>query len=448
MNRLPQKPGVYTFRDKGSKPLYVGKASNLKNRVKSYFQKNSDLGPKTTLMVSKIKKIEHIIVESELEALLLEADLIKRLKPKYNVRWKDDKRYQYIKISKVKTQSSKLSSKQKTPDFNDYPKVSTSRKIDDKGHYFGPFPEGRTVRFVLHSLRKIFPFRDCSHTKFKRYQSLKRPCLYGYMNLCSAPCVGQISPGDYQKNITRLKNFLRGRNKTFLAELKKEMGEYSQNKEFEAAARIRDQIKAYEYISQEFRQPQEYLKDPNLLADQRQREIEDLRKRLEIEIDLRRIEAYDISNIFGEFAVGSMVVFLDGAAEKSHYRRFKIKSVRGISDVEMIKEVLRRRFARFARVKPVSEDDKSFDELPDLILVDGGKPQVSAAKEILNELGFKVRIIGLAKREEIVVTAELKSLDLPKDSLALHLLQRIRDESHRFALAYHKKLRTEEFKHL
>jgi excinuclease ABC subunit C len=418
LENIPSKPGVYIFRDTDGNALYVGKAVNLKNRVGSYFRKDIGLGPKTSLMVSKIKRIEQIVVESELEALLLEADLIKRLKPTYNVRLADDKAYKYIKISKGKRQKAAA----------DYPKVSTSRKIDKENYYFGPFPEGQTVNYVLKSLRRIFPFRDCREAKFNRYRKLGRPCLYGDLGLCSAPCVGRITTLEYKKIITQLRRFLKGESKKIICELEKEMAKNAKAKNFEQAAGIRDRLKAYNYIRQKFRSPQDYLKNPNLLEDQRQKELNDLQKRLGLRSTPGRIEAYDISNIGGQYATGSMVVFVDGEPSKKDYRRFKIKTVKGISDVDMIKEVLRRRFAQTKSV------------LNTLILVDGGKPQVSATNDVLE--GLSIEVVGLAKREEMVVTRGLQEIRLPKDSPSLDLLRRIRDEAHRFALSYHKKLRS------
>lgn len=409
---LPPKPGVYIFRDQQNKVLYVGKAINLKNRVKSYFTKGLELGPKTAAMVEKTQKIEHIVVESELEALLLEIDLIKRLKPKYNVQWKDDKNYKYIKISPLKVTTSRLAA-------------------DGDAKYFGPFPEGLTVNQVLRTLRRVFPFRDCSEAKFKRYQKLGRACLYGDLKLCPAPCVGLINLENYQKNIKYLVQFLSGGRQSLVRRLEQEMQKASAKKNFEEAARLRDQIRNLEYVTQEFRPAKDYLEHPNLLEDQRRKELEELRKRIEIE-KLERIEAYDISNIFGKWAVGSLVVFVNGEPDKSQYRRFRIKTVGGIDDVGMIKEVLRRRLKKV----------KSFGEIPDLILIDGGKPQVSAVNEVLEELGLRISVLGLAKRTETVFGFEFLALNLAKDSPALHLLQRIRDEAHRFALTYHRKLRS------
>ncbi len=434
LTHIPPKPGVYIFRDSSGQPLYIGKAINLKNRVGSYFlstakkarfsseargsyfKRGLDLGPKTTLMVSKIEKIEHIVVESEIEALLLESDLIKRLKPKYNVQLKDDKAYQYIRISNDK----------------DYPKISTTRKNEGVGIYFGPFPEGKTVNQVLRALRRIFPFRDCSFRKFKRYQKLSRPCLYGDLKLCPAPCVGRISPEDYKKIISQLKRFLSGKSKLVIRELEKEMKVYSKAKEFEKAALVRDRIRNYEYVTQGFRQASEYLEHPDLLEDQRQKELEELKKVVGIE-KLERIEAYDISNISGKHATGSMAVFVNGEPSKRDYRRFKIKTITQADDVGMIKEVLRRRF-------------KKSWSFPALILVDGGKPQVGAVNEVLKEYGLEIPVLGLAKKFEEIIKNDLSVIRLSKDSPALHLLQRIRDEAHRFALSYHRTLRSKSMK--
>lgn len=427
---LPNKPGVYIFRDRKGLALYIGKAINLQNRVKSYFQKDLELGPTTAAMVSRISKVEHIVVESEIEALLLEADLIKRLKPKYNVRWKDDKAYKYIKISKIKTIQPE-----------NFAKISTSRSTRDKdAKYFGPFPEGGTVKQVLRALRRILPFRDCSEAKFKRYQNLNRPCLYGNLKLCPAPCVGRIGSKDYRKIIKQLESFLAGKSNRVIQNLKKEMESYSKNNEFEEAAAFRDRIRNFEYITQSFRPVAAYLEHPDLVEDRRQKELKALARIVTGRSSIRRIEAYDISNIAGVYAVGSMVVFVDGEPSKSDYRRFKIKTVKGISDVGMIKEVMRRRF------KLDKAEDRSFEQRPDLILIDGGKPQVSVANEVLKEIGLSIPVLGLAKKTETVFGFGLLALSLPKDSPALHLLQRVRDEAHRFALAYHKKLRSRDLK--
>ena len=438
LTQIPRKPGVYIFRESSGKPLYVGKAINLKNRVRSYFKKEFDLGPKTALMVSKIKKIEHIVVESEIEALLLESDLIKRLKPKYNVQLKDDKAYKYISISKIKNQKSKTSLKVKAARPEDYAKILTTRKSEGRDVYFGPFPEGGTVNQVLRTLRRIFPFRDCSEAKFKRYQKLGRPCLYGDLKLCPAPCVGRISSEDYKKIIKQLKMFLSGKRKGLVRELEREMKKASKEKDFEKAAALRDRIRNLEYVTQSFRQASEYLEHPDLLEDKIQKELEGLKGIVGLE-SLERIEAYDISNISGKYAAGSLVTFINGEPSKRDYRRFKIKTVDQADDVGMIKETLRRRLARLVKQM---DADSSFSEVPDLILIDGGKAQVSAANEVLKEYGLDIPVLGLAKRFEEVVKSDLPVVRLQKDSPALHLLQRIRDEAHRFAVSYHRKLRS------
>ena len=457
-NSLPSHPGIYIFRDQQGSALYVGKAINLKNRVRSYFKKEFDLGPKTALMVSKIKKIEHIVVESEIEALLLESDLIKRLKPKYNVQLKDDKAYKYISISKTKNhpsfakategaprssksevgQKSKTSLKVKAARPEDYAKILTTRKSEGRDVYFGPFPEGGTVNQVLRTLRRIFPFRDCSEAKFKRYQKLGRPCLYGDLKLCPAPCVGRISSEDYKKIIKQLKMFLSGKRKGLVRELEREMKKASKEKDFEKAAALRDRIRNLEYVTQSFRQASEYLEHPDLLEDKIQKELEGLKGIVGLE-SLERIEAYDISNISGKYAAGSLVTFINGEPSKRDYRRFKIKTVDQADDVGMIKETLRRRLARLVKQM---DADSSFSEVPDLILIDGGKAQVSAANEVLKEYGLDIPVLGLAKRFEEVVKSDLSVVRLQKDSPALHLLQRIRDEAHRFAVSYHRKLRS------
>lgn len=418
---LPTRPGVYLFKDSAGRVLYIGKAVNLKARVKSYFQKSVKLGPKTTALINQTAKIDHIPVESEFEALLLEAALIKKHQPRYNSRAKDDKRPLYIKITK-----------------EEFPKVTTARAkdLDEKAIFFGPFPYAQTVRQVLRILRRIFPFCSCKKNKGK-------PCLYWHIGLCNPspriiikqpPKVASFQKRIYQKNIRYLTSFLKRKKSSLISQLKKEMEITARNENFEEAAKIRNQIERLEFITQPHRRIADYLANPNLLVDQRQEELRQLYNKLKQHFDklkwpLQRIEAYDISNIRGKKATGSMIVFIDGEPEKTEYRRFKIRFEQKPDDVAMIKEVLKRRFAH-----------QDWD-YPNLIVVDGGKGQVNGAREILSQYKLRrIPIIGLVKRKEKVIIPG-KEVKLPKDSPALHLLRRLRDEAHRFALFYHRTLR-------
>jgi len=410
----------------------VGKAISLRDRVSSYFQKTVNLGPKTTALVSKISKIEHINVGSELEALLLEAELIKRFRPPYNISLKDDKQYSYIIVRKQKVESGKPRIK---PEIYC---VGTARKIEDKGKktlYFGPFPDGTTVRQVLRRLRHIFKFCDCSQSKLQRYSKLRRPCIFGNIDLCWAPCDEGVSLEDYNSNMRRLIKFLHsGKKDPIIKDLRHQMVRLSKAKRFEEAAHLRDQIDNFEYVTQNFRPAVEFLKNPNLIEDERSEAVKELVELLSLTPsggDIR-IECFDISHLGGQQMVGSMVVFVNGAPVKSEYRRFKIKAVKGINDVAALAEVVTRRF---------SNDWPR----PQVLVVDGGKPQVAAAKAVIasNGLTESIVLIGLAKRLEEIVRSDGTVVRLPKASKSLRLLQSLRDEAHRFANAYRKKLKSD-----
>uniref|UniRef100_A0A7V3N426 Excinuclease ABC subunit UvrC n=1 Tax=candidate division CPR3 bacterium TaxID=2268181 RepID=A0A7V3N426_UNCC3 len=415
LSNLPNKPGVYIFRDKRGKILYIGKASSIRKRVHSYFRDRSILLPRIEKMVSQIAKIDFIESRSEIEALLLESNLIKKQKPKYNVEWKDDKNYLYIKVDK-KGKGSRESM---------FPRVSTVRKPQEsEAEYFGPFTDASAVRKTLSFLRRLFPYRTC-----RLFPA--RPCLWHHIKRCPAPCVEAISADDYNEITKQIILFLRGKQDVVLAALKKEMAKLSQQKKFEQAAQLRDRIKALEHI--------------NEIAVLRMDSIErGANGQWELINFLQsyypnisdhpsfRIEAYDVSNISGTSGTGSMVVFVDGKREPNEYRRFAIKTVKKIDDVACMREILKRRFAH---------RDEWF--LPDLILLDGGKGQLQAARLAQKEYRLSIPYIALAKkREEIYLPEAKRPIVLPKSSPALLFLQRIRDEAHRFAKSYHLKLRS------
>lgn len=418
---LPDRPGVYLFKNSLEKVIYVGKARSLKKRVGSYFKDESILEPKTRKMMERAKTVEFIETESEIEALLLEVDLIKRLKPRYNIELKDDKAYQYIVLESFKR--------------NPYPRVGICRrKLNPQSTYFGPFPSGKIVYEVLRLLRHAFLYRDCSETKFERHRRKNQNCLYGKISLCSSPCVGNISKEVYRKNIEALKDFLLGRKKKLVRELEKKMKETSLNQDFETAASFRNQLRGIEYITQHFRSTDDYLVNPNLKEEIKDFELSELAAALfgeKSKKSLRnsRIEAYDVSNVSGKFATGSMVVFNNGERDTGSYRRFKIKGAPLPDDTRMISEVISRRFSKASK-------------LPDLILVDGGIAQLNAVRSVLKSLDLEISVFGLAKKQEKIVLVDREIL-LPKDSLALNLIRRIRDEAHRFALSYHRKRRSD-----
>lgn len=396
----------------------MGKAKDLKKRVSSYFSKSAH-DAKTTHLVSEVKTIEHIIVSSELEAFLLEATLIKKHLPYYNIKMADDKSYPYILISK-----------------GAIPYVSVVRKKTQKNAvYFGPFPDAKSVQIVLKLLRKIFPYESV-----KNHQ--KRKCLYFHLGLC--PCI-QAAPENlplYKRNIHKLIKFLEGGYLKVLDDLYKEQKKYIKSEEFEEASRIQKQIKAIHVITQEAYDPFKYLEKPLLQIEREQKENDDLLAVLQNEgvtIDkLERIECYDISNIQGKSATGSMVVFIHGEAVRAEYKRFQIKKLDTPNDFKMHQEVMQRRLSN------------SSWGMPDLFIIDGGKGQVSSVMQILAAHEITIPVIGLAKRFETIIVPqkqingryEFLEVRLPLSRPAINVVRRIRDEAHRFAITYHRLLRS------
>lgn len=414
-SKIPRNPGVYIFKDKDGKVLYVGKAVDLYHRVASYFRKESGSpDPKHRLLVNQIADVQTIIVESELEALILEANLIKKYLPPFNVRLTDDKDYLYIAVSKEA-----------------FPKIITARKKDLwlVKKYWGPFPSSKTVRGTLKLLRKVFPW--CSVASQGPALRTQRPCFYFHLGLCPGACMGVISKDDYGKIINRFAKFMDGRKKELVAELVKEMTYDSRDLRFEEAAKIKKIIEGIEYITQANR-TNLYLENPNFLQEENQLALEQLKKDLNLEKLPERIEGYDISNIQGKEATGSMVVLTGGEIDKSQYRIFKINPPAGGSgksnDVGMMKEMIERRFKHREW------------SMPDLIMVDGGRGQARAVNSILQTTDYILPIFGLAKHMEWLYPSEGEVVKLPRHSLSLKLLQKLRDEAHRFAINYHRKL--------
>jgi len=358
--------------------------------------------------VSEVKTIEHIIVSSELEAFLLEATLIKKHLPYYNIKMADDKSYPYILISK-----------------GAIPYVSVVRKKTQKNAvYFGPFPDAKSVQIVLKLLRKIFPYESV-----KNHQ--KRKCLYFHLGLC--PCI-QVAPENlplYKRNIHKLIKFLEGGYLKVLDDLYKEQKKYIKSEEFEEASRIQKQIEAIHVITQEAYDPFKYLEKPLLQIEREQKENDDLLAVLQNEgvtIDkLERIECYDISNIQGKSATGSMVVFIHGEAVRAEYKRFQIKKLDTPNDFKMHQEVMQRRLSN------------SSWGMPDLFIIDGGKGQVSSVMQILAAHGFETIIVP---QKQINGRYEFLEVRLPLSRPAINVVRRIRDEAHRFAITYHRLLRS------
>lgn len=393
--------GVYLMKNAGGKIIYVGKAVSLRKRVQSYFRGRRAFS-KTDLLAAEIADIDSIETDSEAEALILEAGLIKKHQPKFNVELRDDKSYPYIEIS-----------------AEEYPRIFVARpRAREKGAvYYGPYVDVTQVREALNIIRKIFHFRTC-------HPFPNKECLDFHIGLCDAPCIDNIEKSEYLKNIRRVRLILEGRKDELFRQLNREMETLSRARKFEAAAKVRDQLRAIGALYSGTR-------DVNY-----HKEAEQLRRALNLPRLPMRIEAFDISNIMGRQAVGSMVSFFNGKPDKSNYRRFRIKSVDGIDDFQMIAEVVRRRYRRL-------KDEGAI--FPDLIVVDGGKGQLGAAEGQLKELDVQIPLMALAKREEeIFLPRKREPIRLSPDSLGLRLLQRIRDEAHRFAVAYHRKLRGKE----
>ncbi|HPD31799.1 MAG TPA: excinuclease ABC subunit UvrC [Phycisphaerae bacterium] len=423
IRHLPRTPGVYLFKDAQGRVLYVGKAKDLRSRVSSYFQNSTDLlatrGPEIAHMASLAVDLDFLDCETEVDALLQENRLIKDIQPPYNDRLRDDKTFPYLEIT--------------TSD--DFPGVYVTRKPRLKGNkLFGPFTNAAGVRDAVNALQKVFKFRTCEleivdGDERRRYF---RPCLLHSISRCTAPCADRISKEEYRKDIERLKKFLASKRSVVLRQLNREMEQAARHQEYEIAARLRDEIKALEALSLSGDpnadvQPEVFYIDP----------AEGLAKLGEI-LDLdrapRSIEGIDIANLHGEESCGSLVCFIDGKPFKNGYKRFRIKTVEGIDDYAMIREVVLRRYRHAA------EGEELY---PDVILIDGGLGQLHAALSAFDEMNIAPpMVVSLAKRdEEIYIQARSRPVRLARNDPALRLLQQVRDEAHRFAQHYHHLLR-------
>jgi len=403
--KLPKSPGIYQFFDR-EKLLYVGKSVSLRNRVASYF-KTEQVGPKTKLLVKKTTDIKYIKVFSEFEALLLEAELIKKYKPFFNTVAKDDKSPLYIKISN-----------------DDIPLVTVTRREKPKKGVFlkGPFPSAKTTREVLKIIRRIFPY--CHH------QNPKKPCLFVHLGLCPFPYGSDDAQKDYLATITKIKQLLGGKSQYLVRQLTNEMKKLSAQEKYEEAQIIKRQIEKVEYITTSYHAPEEFLKQPTLVDDLTMLRLKDLAQVLELKKIPKRIECYDISSISGNLATGSMIVFENGQSAKGQYRRFRIKFTHRPNDYEMLKEILVRRF-------------KNDWPKPDLVIVDGGRGQLNSALSVIDKYSIECQVIALAKRfEQIYLPQKILPISLSKESPARQLAEAIRDEAHRFAIQYHRLLRS------
>lgn len=555
---IPNKPGVYLFKDASGGFLYVGKAANLRNRVRTYFSQSNKLQPKIARMLRLASDFDYMVTNSENDALILENTLIKRHHPRYNTRLKDDKTYPYIKIDLSEP----------------FPLVSFTRNFqNDNARYFGPFANPGSVRKTVNLLNKLFPFRSCTKTITGKDA---RPCLEYFIHRCVAPCVGYVNQIEYRQVIDQVLLFLEGHTEDVTKQLQTDMKSASSNLEFEKAAKIRDQIQAIKSVSDkqivvsskkedidviaiaedkeeawvevffirqgklvdrdqftmvetsgeesseilsgfikqfydrtafipptillQFRLPEillieEYLRKrrggpikllsptrgskrkllqmatenanqglENFKARRISKEtsastaMTEIQEALNLPREPKRIECYDISNIQGTNPVGSMVVFRAGMPDRKHYRRFKVKTIGSVDDYAMMKEVLRRRFTRLSKFQEnlndivASENDQngldslSWGMVPDLVLIDGGKGHLSAVHQVFLELGITTNFIPLAsiaKENEELFTPEMpEPVTLPRNTQGLFLLQRIRDEAHRFAITYHRNIRS------
>lgn len=420
---FPKTPGVYLMKDREGRVLYVGKAKELRSRVMSYFQPRADLlntrGPDICRMVEKVATIDCLECESEVDALLKEARLIKDTRPPHNVLLRDDKTFPYIEITIG----------------DDFPGVYVTRTPRLKGSkLYGPFLSPAAIRDAMNALQKVFKFRTCELEIQEGDESRKffRPCLLHAINQCTAPCAALISEEEYKKDIDRLKKFLASKRTILIRQMTKEMEAASKEHRFEEAGKLRDRLKAIQSLALsgdvlEDVQPEVFYIDPR-------KGLERLAELLELESPPRCMECIDIAHLQGEATVGSLVCFIDGKPFKNGYRRFKIGTVEGVDDYAAIREVITRRY-RYA-----AEGEELY---PDLILIDGGLGQLHAGLEAFGEMNVRPpMVISLAKREEeVYIQAKSAPVRLARNNEALRLLQQMRDEAHRFAQAYHHKLR-------
>ncbi|HVM76873.1 MAG TPA: excinuclease ABC subunit UvrC [Candidatus Paceibacterota bacterium] len=409
--KLPDTPGVYIMKNAAGEILYVGKAGNLRRRVSSYFERPHDV--RIERLVSRIVSIDFKQTDTALEALILEAELIKKHAPPFNVREKDDKSFLYVEITKEK-----------------FPRVLLVRGQDPAaGKRYGPFTSASSAREALRILRRIFPWNSHDPEDIGR---LKRPCFNFEIGLCPGTCVGAVTREEYQKTIDRLKLFFDGKKKKVLQSFEKDMRAASKALDFEKAEKLRRQMFALRHI----RETALIASGDSLPIDP---EAESPHGGADGEA--YRIEGYDISNISGTDAVGSMVVFEDGEPNKNEYRKFKIKSIFQPNDVGMLTEVLERRFHRHAidiKGKELSAIKRDAWRLPNLILIDGGVAQANAAKKVLLRAGLRIPILGIAKGPERKRNDIIGAI--PK-GVTKETLIRVRNEAHRFAIGYHKALR-------
>jgi len=416
---FPTSPGLYLMKDGRGRVIYIGKAKNLRSRASSYFHKTAADDQRIRDWIGEVADIDFLPAESEVDALLMEARLIKDTQPKHNRDLKDDKTFPYLQITTGE----------------DFPRVNFTREPLDRGvKLYGPFPRAKTLRGAIQVLQRIFKFRTCSldiEADDPRWRWF-RPCLLASINQCSAPCNLRIDRDAYRNDVRKLQLFLDGKKDALIRELEEEMRQASRELLFEKAARLRDEIKALGSLNlrgnlADHAQPEVFYVDPR-------RGLKGLKKVLKLDSIPRTIDGVDIAHLGGDEMVGSLVTFVDGLPFKPGYRRYRIQGVQGIDDFASIREVVSR------RIKGLRERDEPF---PDLWLIDGGKGQLNSALKAFEALGVPPpTLVSLAKREEeIFVEGRSQPIVLRRRSFALRLLQYVRDEAHRFAQHYHHLLR-------
>jgi excinuclease ABC subunit C len=420
VKQFPTAPGIYLMKDAQGRVIYIGKAKNLRSRASSYFHKTATDDRRICDWIGEVADVEFLAADSEVDALLMEARLVKDIQPKYNRDLKDDKTFPYLQITTGE----------------DFPRVNFTRQPLDRGaKLYGPFPRAKSLRGAIQVLQRIFKFRTCSldiEEDDPRWRWF-RPCLLASINQCTAPCNLRIDRESYRRDIHRLQLFLDGKKDVLLKEMEEEMRESSKAMHFEKAARLRDEIKALGSLNlrgnlADHAQPEVFYVDPR-------KGLKGLKQILKLDSIPRTIDGVDIAHLGGNEMVGSLVSFVDGLPFKPGYRRYQIKSVAGIDDFAAIREVVSR------RIKGLRERDEPF---PDIWLIDGGKGQLSSALAAFNSLGVvPPTVVSLAKREEeIYIQGRSDPIVLSRRSFALRLLQYVRDEAHRFAQHYHHLLRT------
>ena len=418
-SKFPTGPGIYLFQDKAGRVIYIGKAKNLRSRAGSYFLAAAAADQRTANLVREAYDIDCVETESDVDALLMEARLVKDIQPKFNRDLRDDKTFPYLQITT----------------HEDFPRVEVTREPKTSGvKLFGPFASAGSLRGAVLALQKVFKFRTCSldiEADDDRWRWF-RPCLLASINQCTAPCNLRIGKDDYRHDIKRLRTFLEGGRKKLLNEMRAEMAEASKALRFEQAARLRDEIDSLERLNERgeietHEQPEVFYTDPK-------KGLAGLQKIFKLDERPRNIEGVDIAHLGGNETVASLVQFLDGLPFKPGYRRYRIREVEGIDDYASIREVVGRRFRKL-------RDDG--DVFPDVLLIDGGIGQLRKGLEAFRALDIKPPLVlSLAKKEELVYVMDRdKPLRLSRRSYALRLLQYVRDEAHRFAQHYHHLLR-------